>query len=273
VLPSRTSIPSSRWCVRHKAAPPLSPATQTPAGGPESHLSPQAEKGPIVFSARPARRASVAAAPMSRRIVPGFWTGTVNGARFRGVAPHLSYTVCHLLPHHLSAAPWISTTGAGGGDPVQLRIYPRTESAPPDALPSDARSRGADRLGNSTSPKVKLPGPERNVPSLKPRDGHPGPATSTARASLSLPHIARISARVAHHRYRCARNFAASSIPSRVSPAYPPMSWSATCGSMFACARTAIPALTRIWFRVNSIVSNAMFASRILLSDAAAFSS
>src|SRR5690606_30793971 len=52
-----------------------------------------------------------------------------------------------------------------------------------------------------------------------------------------------------------------------------PSNWSAVCGTRFACASIEVPAETRIWFRVKAIVSCAMFASRIELSDAAEFSS
>jgi len=42
---------------------------------------------------------------------------------------------------------------------------------------------------------------------------------------------------------------------------------------MLAWASTEVPALTRIWFRVNAIVSLAMSASRMALSEAEEFSS
>ena len=71
----------------------------------------------------------------------------------------------------------------------------------------------------------------------------------------------------------CAQARACPCERSAVTADYLPNSCSAVCGMMFACAKTDVPALTSIWLRVNVMVSRAMSASRIMLSENAEFCS
>ncbi len=129
---------------------------------------------------------------------------------------------------------------------------------------------------------LRLRASPRSSPPCKASTGHPNPvpaATFVATiACTTWPKPRRAGTQQADSRadamagYLLLMLYAFQLYTAEAASDYP-SNCSAVCGTMLACASTEVPALTRIWLRVKRIVSRAISASRIALSDAAAFSS
>jgi len=187
MLPSRTSIPSSKVVgAKRCRTTNSSRRTKWRQEGPESPFNRGRKRFhlPLSPSCKIPTAQHIQASPCScpgstSRLLDqgGRWSETQR----RRPAPQLFAVIISFR-----TTCWPSHGSPPSGDPLTLNYYSRTESVPPDALPSDAQPCGDDRLGNSTTVSVNLTRPKRTVSSLIPRTRGPSSATPAAHSVPSL---------------------------------------------------------------------------------------